>query len=63
LKKVCTSRNSFSDRPLIYFAGHGCRHRDHLRRLLDAQSNADPTHVYQLLRRRLRGANVDHSSR
>jgi myosin heavy subunit len=56
LKKV---RRSVFD--AIYFIklddlpGHSCRYRNNLRRLLDAQSYADPAHVHQLLRRRLRG--------
>jgi myosin heavy subunit len=49
LKKVghfhCTDGRALH----YFFTGHPCRHRDYIRCLLDVESHADSTHVYQLL--------------
>lgn len=56
LKKVSACYGYLEPRSdLGNFLGYGSRHRNHLRRLLDVESHADPTNVYELLRRRLRG--------
>jgi myosin heavy subunit len=50
LKKVDDFLNTFYHRAHQNCLGDGRRYRDHLRCLLDAESNANPTHVYKLLR-------------